>query len=426
MLKSFLSEPNAIIVTIAVVILGMSAALSGVFGFLRQRSLVGDALAHAVLPGICISFMITATKDPIFLMIGAIISGWLGILAVDLISSTTKLKSDTAIGIVLSVFFGFGMLLLSLIQNSGEGAQSGLDKFLFGKAASMNINDIWLQFTVAIAIMITFFLFFKGFYAVAFNKDFAQSIGLPVKLLEFMMSTLTVVAVAVGIQAVGVVLMSALLITPIAAARIFSNDLKYIILLSVIFGGTSGFIGSFISYISPAMPTGPWIVLSLAAFMLSAVFFSPKKGLVYRSWVRYRFKRKVKLEHFLKVFYRICEDNNDFDNSYSEENVLHRNEVFKNNEIKSGLKIALYKKLIIKDLDNKIVFSQTGLAEAKRVVRLHRLWELYLNKKWYIQIDHVHDDAETIEHILTPEVEQQLMLELDYPHLDPHQSKIPH
>ena len=418
------TDPNVRYVVIRSVILGASSALVGSFAFLRKRALVGDAIAHSVLPGVAAAFMISGVKDPLILIVGALISGWLSIVMIDGIVRTTKLKSDAAIGIVLSVFFGVGILLLTHIQQSGNGAQSGLDSFLFGKAASLTPDDIWVFSSIGSFLVVIIFLFFKAFKIVSFNPDYAQTIGLPVKFIEFLLSTITVLAVAVGIQAVGVVLMAALLITPASGARFWTNKLGKMLFIATTFGVISAFVGSYVSYIAPNMPTGPWVVMILSLLTVASIWFAPKKGMLARLKTRRENQNKILTENILKLFYHLGEKKEDFEVGRSQE-ILLENRDFTEVELKKGL-LKLKKKNLLRNKKNLWYITQSGLSEAKRIIRLHRLWEMYLNQRLKLEPDHVHNDAEAIEHIITADIEKQLEKELAYPEKDPHQSKIPY
>ena len=418
------TDPSVRVVVLGTMILGATSALVGAFAFLRKRALVGDAIAHAILPGVCLSFMISGSKNPFFLIIGAFISGWLGLILIDAIERTTKLKSDAAIGIILSVFFGFGILLLTAIQHSGNASQAGLDKFLFGQAAAMSHQDIYVFAGIGLLLMITILVFYKAFKLISFNPDYAKVIGLPVKSLEILLSTLTVLAVAVGIQAVGVVLMAALLITPASGARFWTDRLGIMILLATIFGAISAFLGSYVSYVAPSMPTGPWIVMFLSIITVTSIWFAPKRGLFYRIKTQRENKKKILIENILKVFYHIGEQAEDYEKPRSTSHLMETRGM-RPEEWKSGLNQLVQKNLVRKKA-NKWIITQQGLLEAKRIVRLHRLWEMYLNQRLKLEPDHVHNDAEAIEHIITPELEKQLEKELDYPVRDPHESKIPY
>ena len=285
--------PNIKYVVFGTILLSISSAVVGCFTFIKKKSLVGDVISHAVLPGICISFMVSGSKDPFLLIIGAFISGWVSILVMDAIIQNTKIKEDAATGLSLSVFFGVGILLMTYIQHSGNASQSGLDTFLFGKAAALIGKDLLAFSIIAIIVLLTVFFFYKEFKLISFDPQFARVIGLPIKRLEMILTSITVLAVVTGIQAVGVVLMAAMLITPAAAARFWTNRLSYMILLASIFGAFSGISGAFISYSAPSMPTGPWMVMVLSIIALISFFFAPGKGIVIRQWRRFSIRRQL-------------------------------------------------------------------------------------------------------------------------------------
>jgi manganese/zinc/iron transport system permease protein len=405
-------------------ILGASAAIVGCFSFLRKRALVGDAIAHSILPGVCLAFMVSGSKNPLYLIIGAFITGWLSLLLIDAITRTTKLKSDTAIGIILSVFFGVGILLLTSIQHSGNASQAGLDKFLFGKAASLTKDDVYIFGTIALILIAVVILFYKEFKLISFNPDYAKVIGLPVRFLEFMLATITVLAVAVGIQAVGVVLMAALLITPASGARFWTDKLSVMILIATAFGAISGFLGSYISYIAPSMPTGPWIVMCLSMLTIGSIWFAPRTGMLAKFRVQKENQRKILIENVLKLFYHLGEKDGTFKKQRST-SVLLASRDLRIKELNRGLHLLKKEHWLRKKGDNWLI-TQSGLNEAKRIIKLHRLWEMYLNQRLKLEPDHVHNDAEAIEHIITPELEKQLEKELNYPTKDPHESVIPY
>ena len=396
----------------------------GCFTLLRGRSLSGDAVAHSVLPGVCLAFMLTGTKNPAVLLVGAFISGWLALLITDYIPRHSRIKEDTAIGLVLSVFFGIGILMLTSIQQSGAAAQSGLDKFLFGKAASLVGTDLPVFAGLALLLITCVILFFKEFTLLSFDANFAKAAGLPVKLLELLLTTLTVLAVVEGIQAVGVVLMAAMLITPAAAARYWTNRISKMVLLAAVFGAVSGVAGAFISYVAPAMPTGPWIVMALSVLALFSFMFAPEKGVLRLLLLQRRNARHIQDENLLKALYHLGEHENDFFRAYS---VLEINQKrpFSSPEFAGTLQ-RLKKQRLLTEINGLWAFTEAGRERGQRVAKMHRLWEMYLATVLNIGPEHVHDDAETIEHIITPELEAKLEELLQYPRKDPHGEDIPY
>ncbi|WP_036714125.1 metal ABC transporter permease [Paenibacillus ehimensis] len=293
-------DPNAQWILMGSMLLGLSSGVLGSFAYLRKQSLMGDALAHAALPGVCIAFMLTGSKSIFFFLLGAIVAGLAATFGIGYVTRNSRIKQDTALGIVLSVFFGLGIVLLTKIQHGGSGNQSGLDKFLFGQAASMVLSDVITMAVVALLLTMVCALLFKEFKLLSFDPGFAKGIGLPVAFLDQFMMFLIVVAVVVGIQAVGVVLMSALLITPAVSARYWTEKLGVMVALSGVFGALSGFFGTLLSGMANNMPTGPLTVLAATLFFVVSVLFAPCRGLLAKLLERIAVKRSVLNERELR------------------------------------------------------------------------------------------------------------------------------
>ncbi len=418
------SDPNTIYVVLGVMLMSAGSAVLGCFTFLRKKALIGDAIAHAVLPGVCVAFILSGEKNPIVLLIGAFVTGWLSVYAVDFIRKNSRIKEDSAIGLVLSVFFGIGILLLTYIQHSGNASQSGLDSFLFGKAASLVGADVYVFGTVSIVLILAVFFLYKEFMLISFDSSFALSVGFPVKILEFVLTTLTVLAVVVGIQAIGVVLMAAMLITPAAAARFWTNKLPLMLVLASLFGMVSGIGGAFVSYTTSGMPTGPWIVMLVSCIAIFSFMFAPQKGIVYKWFSLRKHKRLILEENILKAFYQLGElDANFFKERTVDE--LAEKRGYSTSVLNRWFSI-LIRRGYLRSANNKFVLTEEGRFKGQRVTKLHRLWEMYLTEYVNLSPDHVHDDAENIEHIITPEIEKKLEEQLKYPHKDPHDSTIPY
>ncbi|MBX3068990.1 MAG: metal ABC transporter permease [Thermomicrobiales bacterium] len=271
-------------------VLGIVAGAMGSFAVLRRQSLVGDAMSHAALPGIAVAYMLTGSKDSLVLLLGAAIAGWLATLAVIGIVRSSRVKFDSALGLILSVFFGFGLMLLTFIQRRPDASQAGLDKFLFGQASTLIERDVRTMAVlgaVAIGVML---LLWKEFKLLSFDQDFAATIGFPVRFLDVLLTTLIVVAIVVGLQAVGVVLMSAMIVAPAAAARQWTNRLGVMVLLSALLGALSGATGATISSTTERMPTGPTIVVVVSLIVLFSLLFAPNRGLLW-TWFDQRTRR---------------------------------------------------------------------------------------------------------------------------------------
>lgn len=424
-LIAFFADPMIIYVLLGITLLTSSTAMLGSFTLFKKRALVGDAIAHSLLPGVCLAFILSGTKNSIYLVIGAFSTGWLALLLADFIIAKTKIKEDTAIALILSVFFGLGILLLTAIQNSGKAEQAGLiNNFLFGKVASIVEGDLITFSVISVLLIVAVVLFFKELMLVAFDRNFAMTIGLPVKWLDFLLTSLTVLSVVIGIQLMGVVLMAAMLITPPVAAHFWTDSLKKVVVLSAVLGVIAGFTGAFVSYTAPAMPTGPWIVIVIFSIAVFSFLFAPQKGILFKTLQRHRYQKKIVTENILKLFYQLGEQDGIFFKGRTLDVLLQRRPM-PSRSLKQGLK-NLVRKGYIRQEGERWFFTEAGKNKGQSVLRLHRLWEVYLAVYLKIKSDHVHDDAESIEHIITPEIEAELKTMLNHPLVDPHQSTIPY
>ncbi len=404
-------------------LLAASSSVVGAFSYLKGQSLVGDAIAHALLPGVVLAFILGGIRNSSFLILGALISGLLAHYGIGYIENKTKLKSDTAVSLVLSTFFGFGIMLMSYIQRTGQGQQAGLERFLLGKAAAITMQDIYIFSALALVLIVGVGLFYKGFQLMTFNEDFAHAIGLPMPLIRFTFTVLTVLAITIGIQTVGVVLMAALLITPSAAARVWTNSLPAMLALAASFAGVAAVMGTYISSVLPKMPTGPWVVLVLAFFGFSSLLFAPKRGWFSKQRRAKANQRKTIRENVLKLLFQ-QEEQRGLPTLLSIEEMQGIREM-RLDRLTSTLK-ELKNRLLIIDHGGSYGLTELGRGEGRRVVRLHRLWELYLTERLGMAADHIHPQAETMEHVITPEIEELLVKELGNPEVDPHQSPIPY
>jgi manganese/zinc/iron transport system permease protein len=278
-------------VALGALILGLVSGMLGSFAVLRKQSLLGDAISHAALPGIVLAFLLTRQREPVVLMLGALIAGWLGTLFMLLIRRTTRIKDDTALGLVLSVFFGLGLMLLTFTQRLPDATQAGLDKFLFGQAATLLQRDVITMGIIGALALVILILFWKEFKLITFDPEFAASLGLPVRILDVLLTTLLVVAIVLGLQTVGVVLMSAMIVAPAAAARQWTDRLSRMIILGGFFGALAGIGGTLISSSAERLPTGPVIVLCISALVLFSLLFATNRGLLW-NWVRSQQNRR--------------------------------------------------------------------------------------------------------------------------------------
>lgn len=414
---------NVLWVLIGSILLGMSASVIGAFAFLRRRSLIGDALAHAALPGVMMAFILFQTREPLVIFSGALVSSFLGFFIIDWLPKNTKIKPDAALAITLSFFFALGLMLLSYIQGLNIDNKSGLDKLLFGQAAAMTSSDITLLGYVAVFTLLCVALFFNKLRLIAFNANYARTLGVSVKFYEVLLALLIVMTVVVGLQLVGVVLMAAVLLTPIAAARFWSFNLNSLLILSAAIGALSALISTQISYLAPAMPTGPWMVVSLSVLFIISLLFAPQKGLLKRYLQLRALRHKVAKENILRTLYKLLErrDFKQHDFNLAEIQSLRNIDTHK---LKTWLQ-RLCKEKLIESSSKGFRLTEHGLKQATALTRRHRLWESYLNQQAALTPEQAHLQAERIEHILTASQEQQLAEELAYIDIDPHGNPIP-
>ncbi len=245
-------------------LLGAVSGALGCFAVLRRQGLIGDTLAHAALPGIALAFLITGEKALPVLLIGAALTGWLGTATLVYLTRATRIKEDSALGIVLSVSFAIGIMLLTFINRQPDARQAGLDRFLFGQAAALTGEQVGLMTALSLGVLAMLALCYKKFTLLAFDAPFAASLGWNTTALSLLLTTLIVIVVAVGLQAVGVVLMASLLIAPGVAARQWTDRLSTMVGLAALFGAIAGLAGAWMSMSDEGIPTGPVMILLLS------------------------------------------------------------------------------------------------------------------------------------------------------------------
>jgi manganese/zinc/iron transport system permease protein len=272
-------------------LLGMLSGVLGSFATLRRESLLGDALSHAALPGVAIAFLIAGRQLPA-LLIGAAVAGWLGVAFIALLTRTTRLKQDAAMGIVLVSWFAAGIALLVWIQGRPDAGQAGLGSFIFGQAAAIVQGDVWLIAAISVVALGVLALFWRQFKLISFDPEFARAVGLPVDRLALLLSTLIVAAIVPGLQLAGVVLMVGMVIAPGIAARQWTNQLFEMVVLAGVLGAFAGGTGAILSAAGTRLPTGPMIIVVSFLVVLFSLALAPERGLVWR-WVRERRDRPI-------------------------------------------------------------------------------------------------------------------------------------
>jgi manganese/zinc/iron transport system permease protein len=427
---SWLPDPT---VLEGLAIVGATSGALGCFAFLRRQSLLSDTLAHAALPGVCLAFLFNGAKDNVVLLTGALAAGVAGSLLFLAILRGSRLRQDAALGIVLSSFFGLGILLLSMLQGGGwlleavgfEGAgqQSGLKQFIFGQVAFLTNDYLMLMRILSGAVLAALFIFYKELKLVSFDAEYATTLGFRRRLLELLFAALIVAVVMLSLRAVGVVLTVALLVAPAAAARQWTERLGIMILLAMVIGTAAGIGGAFSSlYLGSA--AGPGVVIAATLLLGFSLLIAPRRGLLW-NWIRQlRHRARVRRENLLTDFYRLGERQRDWQHTRTAADlaaVRHQQSVAISRTLHDLLQRGL-----VQAQNGHWLLTDLGLTEAARVVRNHRLWELYLARRLELAADHVHRDAEAMEHALPPDIIAELEETLESPELDPHGNPIPH
>lgn len=402
-------------------LLGAAAALVGSFALLRRRALLGDMLSHAALPGIALAFLLAGSRDLLPLSLGALAVGLIAVLLVAAIQAWTRTSPDAAIGIVLTTFFGAGVVLLSVIQTDRSGNQAGLNSYLFGEIASLQSRDLWIISGVAVVLLLLVTLFYKELKVVSFDYEFAQAVGWPTFWLDFAIMAAIATVTVVGLPVCGVVLMAAMLITPAAAARFWSNRLGRMLVVAVILGALSAAVGcllaapkllasvglSWLPLVSTrGTPPGPTIVLAGALILVLSMLFAPERGLLARWWQEVRLRRRIARDHLLRGLYELSEQ------MEGQRPWIPRGRLM---TYLSKSPFAMWywtwrsrKAGQIETDAEQLRFTPQGLDNAVQLVRAHRLWELYLLEDTQRGLDRVHGRADEVEHLLPAEVVSRL------------------
>lgn len=429
---------NTRVVVLGVACLGFASGLIGAFMLLRKRALLGDALSHATLPGIAGAFMVSVAlggtgKSLPILLAGAVLSGLAGVTCVLLITRLSRIKQDAALGIVLSTFFGAGVALLALVQTMRTGHAAGLESFIYGKTASMVAADAW---TIAIAgavIAGACLLLFKEFALLCFDPASAAAQGWPITLLDVVMMALVTGVTVIGLQAVGLILMIALLIIPPAAARFWTFHLPTLVWLSAVIGAVSGLTGAATSALIPRMPAGAVIVVCAGALFIVNLFVGPCGGLFARTLQHVRLSRKVARQHLLRALYELSEIGAERAKPHhagTDAALAGRAEVAYEALLAARSWSAVALRALLagavrgglvesRAAGRRFALTPAGWTAARRTARNHRLWEMYLITHADIAPSHVDRDADEVEHVLAPELITQLeaLLVAEHPDL---------
>jgi manganese/zinc/iron transport system permease protein len=369
---------NTIVVLLGVSILGAGAGMVGSFAVLRKRALTGDAVAHAALPGVCVAFLLLGERNLTVMLIGALVSGVLGIVIIAALSRWTRVREDAAIGIVLSVFPGLGFALSRMIQNmTTSGSKAGLESFILGKTAGMTRPDVYLILAAALFCLAVVLVLYKEFKAVAFDIGFARSLGWPVYWLDLLLMSLIAVAVVIGLPAVGIIMMAALLILPGAAARFWTDSLGWLLSIAGGIGLLTGLIGTVFSALFTVFPAGPIIVLTGAVIFLISMLLGTRRGVIVRLLEHRRFQRDYSQRQLLLATFDVATRTGQPQVSAAD---LLARKSWSPRQVDRLITSAAGSGLIERTQAEEFRFTPAGLARAVQVTRGQRLWEELLTE----------------------------------------------
>lgn len=421
--------------TLGCMLMSLSAALVGVLVFLRRESLIGESLSHAAYPGIMMGCFalgaLSIDQDEmitLWILVGAFITSMIGLWAIHWLERSFKIRSDSALCFILALFFGIGLTIASHLQSLEPSLYRKAQAYLYGQAATMTDFHIFLYGSLALLTILLIAFFKNPLRLLLFDRTYAQTIGMNVWAFDQLIFTLVILAVIIGMRSVGVVLMSAMLIAPAAAARQYTHRMGPMLILAALFGAISGFLGNYLSVelsysllkssggIQPSFPTGPSVVVVSAVICIVSLLVAPERGLLRRAWRIAGYRYQCTCENLLKFMWKHGGLVSDGWHALGGVSPLFRAFI---------LYRLKYNGWIVKSEHQEWVLTPEGKARAAKIVRLHRLWEVYLVEYLGVGEERVHRNAEEMEHVITPELEMQLTLLLKDPVKDPHAQPIP-
>lgn len=411
-----LQQEWAIRALIASSLVGLMCGVLGCFIVLRNMSLVGDALAHAILPGVVIAFVVVGYSELGFFT-GAVLAGLITAVGITWIQHHVKTKNDAAIGIVFTAMFSLGVMGISYISKN-EGVHLDLKDFLFGNVLGVSDPDLYLTAGVTAYVLLSVVIFYRYLFVSTFQQVIAQTMGISVQMVHYFLMLLLSFAVVASLQTVGVILVVAMLITPASTALLLSNRLPVVLVLAGSMGLLSAIIGLLLAIQLETTP-GPAMAVTATLIYLLAVFFAPQKGLVFRAAQRRRLRARIRMEDIVKRSFHLQNAGN-----LSLEQLSQQLELTPQTVSRALQKLSKQRFFEMHGQD-KIVLTERGQELARRLVRAHRLWETYLVDKMGMDAENIHDEAEHFEHLLTDEMLDEVDAELGFPELDPHGSPIP-
>jgi len=410
-LFQILQEPWAWRALVAASVVGVTCGILGCFIVLRNMALVGDALSHAVLPGVVAAFAVVGYHTTGFFA-GSVIAGLLTALFITWIQQHARTKADAVIGIVFTAMFSIGVIGISAVSRTG--VHLDLKDFLFGNVLGVSDEDLYISSSVLVLVLSGVILFYRPLFASTFQATVAATMGIPVRAVHYFLMLLLSFAVVAAMQTVGVILVVAMLITPASTALLLQKRLPAVIATSAVTGLLASVTGLLLS-IRFEWPPGPAIAVTATGFYLLAVLLAPEYGLLARRQALGAQRARIRAEDVLKALYK------EGINPTLDPEPLARRLGMTERHLRS----SLHRLRRIGYLAGQGTITDTGRQAADELIRAHRLWESYLVREFNMPGDQIHGEAERLEHLLTPEQVEEVDRHLGYPQVDPHGSPIP-
>ncbi|MEZ4949262.1 MAG: iron chelate uptake ABC transporter family permease subunit [Saprospiraceae bacterium] len=412
-LNIIFSEEWALRALAASLMVGLTCGVLGCFIVLRNMALIGDALSHAVLPGVVVAFMILGYNILGF-FVGSVLAGLLTAVGITWIQQNVKTKNDAAIGIVFTAMFSIGVMGISWISKN-EGVHLDLKDFLFGNVLGVSNQDLWLTLAISIYVLVSIVVFYRYLFVSTFQPTIAQTMGISVKVIHYFLMLLLSFVVVAALQTVGVILVVAMLITPASTALLISDRLHKVIFIAGLMGLLSAVLGLVLAIYINTTPGPAMAVVSTILYLLAA-FFSPKKGLLFRMLQKRKLRFRISQEDFMKEAYKL-----------EQHGQLNLSNLQTKLDFSKGKFQSVFLSLQQKNYFDKksLNLTEKGKDEALRLTRAHRLWETYLVQEMGLNEAQIHEDAERLEHLLPEEILNEVDRHLGFPKTDPHGSPIP-
>lgn len=424
-----LQDYNTRVVLCGTMLFGACGGIVGSFMLLRKKSLVSDVASHAAFPGIGLAYLILESlspgtgKSPVWLLVGAAISSATGLFCAGLIQRTRLIKEDAALGIILSVFFGFGIVLLSIVQSLPTGSAAGLTEFIFGKAAALTAADVTTIGIASVIIMLTCGLLFKELSLLCFDDAYAAALGWPTRRLDLLLTTLVVAVTVIGMPSVGLLLVVAQLVVPPTAARFWTDRHSLLTIIAGVLGSLSSAVGILVSAVVPRLAAGAVIVLAGTTLFLISMLVGTRRGILWNWLSQRRSHRHIGQLDLLRACFEALEQEHNLTSSLDGDPAampisfeqLQGARSWTPNRLRGILAVALSNGTIRLGADGHYRLTSEGMRSARRATRNHRLWEMYLIHFAQTAPSRVDREADEIEHVLAPELVEQLeeLLEQD-------------